>query len=330
MIKKLLSYYSNIDVNALNLKPGIKKQFEHKLQYLSDEKSLNDLWKYTKTYFDKYSVAIDGKIILDVGCGTGWLSIIFLMLGAKKIVAVDLNHERLEAFKVFLSFLPSNLRSRIEILEERIENLSFDNQFDIIACNESISHIVDDKLFLRLFNFLKKGGALFVSDGNNVLYRKYRRQLIEFWYRVENGPPGMVGDRKIEKTYKEHRREMISEWYSEKLKETEITMLSENTVYLHGDFLKTACERYVRTGEKPNSTYQHGKPPIHPEIGAYWEKLFNPYQLQKEMLSLGFVKCHVDSIMGINRSWPVRVAIQLTPLRLKFLFFNIIKLMAIK
>lgn len=330
MIKELLAYYSNTDVNALNLKPSVKEQFEHKLQYLSDEKFLNDLWNNVKSYFDKYNIAIDGKTVLDVGCGTGWLSIILIMMGARKVVAVDLNHNRLEAFRAFLSFLPPELQNRITILKERFENLDPDNKFDIITCNESISHIVYDEIFIRIFDYLKQGGALYISDGNNGLCGKYRRQLMEFWYRVEYGPPGMVGDRNIGRTYREIRRETISNLYSDKLREDEIDMLTDNSVYLFADSLEDACELYIKKGEKPSSKYEHGRPPINPQSGVYWEKLFNPYKLRRELISLGFEHCYIDSVMGVNRSWPVRYAIKLTPLRLKFHFFNIIKLMAIK
>lgn len=79
-----------------------------------------------------------GKNVLDVGCGSGLLSIIAGKNGSKTIVATDINQEALKLTKI--NFQANGLRSNIitintDALENIIKTKEWNKFFDIVISN---------------------------------------------------------------------------------------------------------------------------------------------------------------------------------------------------
>ena len=106
--------------------------------------------------------------------------------------------------------------------------------------------------------------------------------------------------------------------------------LAQNTSYLHGDELKRAVEDSASSGKHPNSPYKLGTPPIHPIGGYFMEKTFNPYQLKKDLLNIGFSKCSLYGGVGLSKPKYLRPLISMIPLRYKFMRSHDFKVVAIK
>lgn len=97
------------------------------------------------------------KTMLDVGCGSGILSLCAAALGARKVVGLDID-------SIIVLEARSNVRgngfeSEIEIVLGSIEDI--ENSFDLVAANILIGSILELSAELRLK--VKPGGLLLLS-----------------------------------------------------------------------------------------------------------------------------------------------------------------------
>ncbi|KAI3731761.1 hypothetical protein L1987_62950 [Smallanthus sonchifolius] len=72
---------------------------------------------------------IEGKVVVDVGCGTGILSIFCAQAGAKRVYAVDASEIALQANEVVKA---NKLSDRVIVLHGRVEDVQIDEEVDVI------------------------------------------------------------------------------------------------------------------------------------------------------------------------------------------------------
>ncbi len=142
----------------------------------------NLFWKHKKSDFNNSSDIsrlglkdvknIEGKSILDVGCGVGRDMKFFK--NAKLLVGIDKSNS------IYIA------RKRLKGNNIRLYNIDLfdfepEEKFDIVYSNGVLHHTPDaKKSFIRISSFVKKGGSLSV-----FLYHKYypMNQKIAFWRR---------------------------------------------------------------------------------------------------------------------------------------------------
>ena len=109
------------------------------------------------------------KSVLEVGCGTGQLSIYFSTGNNNLIVALDAT---LESLKIAKDFANKNNINNIEFVNTDIfDDVLAENCFDFVWCNGVLHHTKDPyKAFCIILKSLKKEGYILVG-----LYNKFGR-----------------------------------------------------------------------------------------------------------------------------------------------------------
>ena len=104
----------------------------------------------------------NAELILDVGCGSGWVAKHFLAQG-KKVVSMDIS------IKNSIQVLKENPHENHAAVVADVYHLPFkQNSFDAIIASEIMEHVYDPKLFIaKLVNVLKPGGILIITTPYN-------------------------------------------------------------------------------------------------------------------------------------------------------------------
>jgi 2-polyprenyl-3-methyl-5-hydroxy-6-metoxy-1,4-benzoquinol methylase/uncharacterized protein YbaR (Trm112 family) len=104
----------------------------------------------------------NAQLILDVGCGSGWVAKHFLAEG-KKVISVDIS------IKNSTQVLKENPHENHAAVVADVYHLPFKkNSFDVIIASEIMEHVYDPKLFIaKLVNVLKPGGTLIITTPYN-------------------------------------------------------------------------------------------------------------------------------------------------------------------
>mgnify|MGYP001027550423 FL=1 len=112
----------------------------------------------------KSKIKLEGKKILDVGCGGGLLSEALYDFGAD-VTGIDAAGPGIEVAKIHAKNDNKNIKY-FEITAEEL-NLKESESFDIVTCLEVLEHVPDPKsLVSTCVDLLKPGGTLFLSTIN--------------------------------------------------------------------------------------------------------------------------------------------------------------------
>lgn len=130
------------------------------------QKGLADAEEFFKVRF-RGKVNFEGKTILDIGCGYGSTCIYLAENGARKVVGVDIDENR-------ISFAESLLLTDFKYLSNVVEFKNIDEicnrsnyeKFDIVLSKDSFEHYADpDNIIVIMKKKLKKNGIMVIGFG---------------------------------------------------------------------------------------------------------------------------------------------------------------------
>jgi len=134
----------------------------------------------TKEFVESLNLKSD-QVVLDVGCGIGGGDIYMAKTYGCAVVGVDLSTNMVSiAYERLMGITASNLKVSFEIGD--IMHHEFEpNSFDVIYSRDTILHITDKMtLFSRLYNWLKPGGQLFISDYTCAPKNEWSKEYEEY------------------------------------------------------------------------------------------------------------------------------------------------------
>ncbi|RYR32176.1 hypothetical protein Ahy_A10g046776 isoform A [Arachis hypogaea] len=146
----------------------------------------------TETYREaimRHQSFIAGKVVVDVGCGTGILAIFCAQAGAKRVYAVDASDIALQANEVVKA---NNLSDVIVVLHGRVEDVEINEQVDVIISEWMGYMLLYESMLGSVITardrWLKPGGLILPSNATlymaPVTHCDRYSGSIDFWRNV--------------------------------------------------------------------------------------------------------------------------------------------------
>ncbi|XP_039018269.1 probable protein arginine N-methyltransferase 6 isoform X1 [Hibiscus syriacus] len=132
---------------------------------------------------------IEGKVVMDVGCGTGILSIFCAQAGAKRVYAVDASDIAVQANEVVKA---NNLAERVIVLHGRVEDVEIDEEVDVIISEWMGYMLLYESMLGSVITardrWLKRGGLILPCNATlymaPITHPVRYQDSIEFWRNV--------------------------------------------------------------------------------------------------------------------------------------------------
>lgn len=150
----------NADIEELNKFSELAHKWWDKT---SEFKPLHDINPLRLNYIDK-AVSLDGKTVLDVGCGGGILSESMALKGAQ-VTGIDLGEKALKVAQ--LHSLESGVAVNYRLVS--VEELAAEQpeRFDVVTCLEMLEHVPEPASVVHACaRLVKPGGHVFFSTIN--------------------------------------------------------------------------------------------------------------------------------------------------------------------
>ena len=122
--------------------------------YASQEAALKKTYSHL---LEIHKINVKGKIILDVGSGPGFFLSLAKEKGASDLYAIEPSLEAQKALRAM----------GVTLLGDKIENTEIEKHFDIIACIQTLEHLMEPKILLsKLYSALEETGLLIIAVPN--------------------------------------------------------------------------------------------------------------------------------------------------------------------
>lgn len=124
---------------------------------------------------------LQGKSVLDLGCGYGWHCKYAVQQGASSVLGLDSSHQMIEEAG------KRNPSPHITYRVCGIEEYEYpENTYDLVISNLVLHYIADlDSVFKNVFSALKKGGYFLF----NIEHPVFTAGIREDWIYAEDGSP---------------------------------------------------------------------------------------------------------------------------------------------
>jgi len=161
--------------------------------YLSQQQNMMQDFIRTSTYQKAIldnPADFNGKVVLDVGAGSGILSFFAQQAGAKRVYAVEASSIAVHASKLVEA---NKVEDVIKVISGKIEEIKLPEEVDMIISEPMGYMLLNERMletFLHAKKFLKPGGKIFPTRGDlhvapftdEALYMEQFNK-VNFWYQ---------------------------------------------------------------------------------------------------------------------------------------------------
>lgn len=264
-------------------------------------------WTRAKQQLVALAGGVQGKVVVDVGSGFGLVSTLMAAWGARAVYSVELHAPMAASHRRLLDRDFHDTRNVLPVRADAGALPIATASADLVLSIEAISHYYDVPRFLdECARVLRPGGQLLVSDGNNGVNPRIRALIEMLWERLENGPPGRLGEHEVPEPMVERRVRVIRERFPQ-LDPARVRALAEGTSGLTVPEIVARVEAHLAGGPPPECRYRRGVSPREPVWGYVHETLFDPRELAMDLERRGF-RARAIPHFGGARNELVRVA----------------------
>ncbi len=119
-----------------------------------------------------------GKVVFDVGCGTGIKSILMALKGAK-VQAFDVDPRAIGNCRKNLGMVGGNVGVEFSVNDIQDMLADYKGKVDFVFCNQVIEHIRDYRAALdAMVGVLKPGGRMFITTPNKLTHKTKGSQKV--------------------------------------------------------------------------------------------------------------------------------------------------------
>eukprot|EP00727_Mastigamoeba_balamuthi_P006866 m51a1_g280 putative arginine n-methyltransferase 6 (428) ;mRNA; f:273560-275540 len=182
----------------------------------------------------RFAQDFEGKVVLDVGCGTGILSLFAVEAGARKVYAVDASEIVEEARKIFAL---NQVEDKIVAIRGEVETVILPEKVDVII-SEWMGYFLFyesmlESVIVARDRFLKPGGLMFPSEAKLYLApfsdENYQNRTA-FWSNVYGWDFSCIVPFATKCHYEEPQVESFPPQYQMSLLPSLVTVLDCHTV----------------------------------------------------------------------------------------------------
>lgn len=310
VILKRFEILENVILNS-NLKTYMKPLFYYYFKSsIATKEELKNYFMHNAVIFKLLNAK--EKDILEVGCGFGLNLICISLMGARKVVGIDISKEMIEGFQKLIKRFP-----KLDIEAKMGDFLLTEyppSSFDAIFLVEAISHIRDTHFLLdKIKDVLRPNGVLYISDGNNDFFVPSRIRARIDWKKAEKGPIDentTKYGRKVDKLcFFDARvkiiRNVLKGYAKSELDDRMLKLIAKKTQGMWGEEINKATKEFIITGKiKSKASF----PYRNPYTGEFPEMGFNPFKLINELSRKGFqcrfvppAAVYITSNIGLNK-----------------------------
>src|SRR6266851_2082431 len=162
-----------------------EEQLDSRSSQISAESFEEEIPKFRKIVgrFEGHLPVDPGLRYLDMGCGTGELTIAFAKLGVRRITGVDFLPRHIERAKAYAVQL--GMGRGVQFICRDLRAWVPEEKYDVLLSFDALEHIEDPKTFLRkMTDFIAPGGIavlafgpLFHSPFGDHMYGFFRLQI---------------------------------------------------------------------------------------------------------------------------------------------------------
>ncbi|BDI18533.1 SAM-dependent methyltransferase [Nostoc cf. commune SO-36] len=124
------------------------------------EQQIIDSQKYWRRFGGRPDFS--GKVVLEIGCGHGALSIDAAISGAQRVIGLDLISQRIAFARRIVGERFPDIANKIEFHHLDIDSMTaLDGKVDVVISKDTFEHIMGlDRVLLSIRRLLKEGGLL--------------------------------------------------------------------------------------------------------------------------------------------------------------------------
>lgn len=207
----------------------------------SEFKPLHEINPIRVDYIDRQAQGLEGKSILDIGCGGGILSEALAQRGAG-VTGIDMAELSLKVARMHLH--ESGLEVDYQLATAEAFAIDNAGSFDIVTCLEMLEHVPDPASVIdAAVKLLKPGGLLFLSTINRNA-KAFALGIIGAEYLLGLLPRGTHEYRKFIKP-----SEMASQLRANGMRLRDISGLTYNPLSGHYALVRDIDVNYLVTAE---------------------------------------------------------------------------------